>query len=1315
MRLPIVAVTLRSRQALRLRDRGLKVTATAKPRFGRLGVLCVRVAFGVLVLLSLSAPSPAQTLFTNNAFVTGKVESGTGKIDFFAGSAFGSGNLSFNSYSFLTVLVGGQTYSNNDQSIAPPDHKLDNGVNSKNGDTIETVWPESGFDIVQDVYPVAFEISGQIVYKIKVVNHNAVALNVQAQYLLDIDVANNDKAKVLTRWNYTPNWKQYPDSLGRTPWFFMGFQKEPPASQVGATISTGYLNDTLAPQPMGLMQPIVFDVVDWSDQSVYVWGVAPSAPWGTPYGDNAVLLQWRAFSVNGNLGSDSIQEIGRGSYGTGEFDICSGSLIGLTFYPHHLIYDFKTKKYLHNPFQVLSMIFNTNGSSSIDTTIASLTVNGSLRIISPKPVTNGGLMQSQGIGEKSKIDTGGSIAPLDVAQALWIDSTLDVINCTKDSIVSLLVNVTTKSPITAFTPPCQMSLAVDCASTITPDVAPPKVFTTGGGEFDSTFNITDSTSIDMGIRSITWTFSPPTANKYYRVRANTVDSVSPANFACLKSPVPLHITQLDSTQRACIDFTFTDCNNNVSTRNVCFNSHIPAGIKDLLPPKFTLLNRVHWPYNNDSSSLTKRGCNTSQHSYWLVADTQLNDRGLGTIDSVIGQSYNMTLVVTPFGVASQLAYFEVIIQDSMIDGRMIVRAMDTAGNVAYDTITYCTVPDIVPPTATAVPLPNGSGYHVHASDNQPWDRKIRCVYITGMTNVFVVLPAGYDSTRAKGVGGAPDTLIVCAGACDTTLDFDVLKDDTISYTAFIVQGRDCTGNVSYPPYTVGASGKTDGLCPNISWFPLFSGNSNVETVSVSDYHFTAQGQEIAYDDGIDSIWFTGMHNMELVVATQMGDLGPGNYFPPQSIHFPKDASKHPEYPKSATFQFKVYDMTTIDPLSACITVNGVDGAGNVFCFGDTTQWCYTLSQDRNPPQAFAAQCTDTSLLLTATDTGTNELGLHRFWLDANADTNFVPFDTTYSVQTTGTPPVQTGPPTGALTLRVQSVGKSATATIHALDLMGSKGAAGHETTFPVWMYVQDLKMKSSQLLLDSGAFTIPVYLVPNDSIPVSQKRLTQCQFSFHLTGSNLINFVRAETAGTLSSACVVTPGANRSYVISDTPASGMLPDLTPAQMASTPLVLLRFQASETMNAELCDIVPDGTDHAQVRYNGDNDSTLKGTNFVVTSCPPYGNVTGSVVVIKGLCSPIVGPNLKPSAISLAPTIPNPASSGTSVIYTIPTDAIVKLELYNELGDRVRTLVAEPEKQGEYKLEFSTTDFATGTYFLRLESAGKVVSRRMSLQH
>jgi len=85
------------------------------------------------------------------------------------------------------------------------------------------------------------------------------------------------------------------------------------------------------------------------------------------------------------------------------------------------------------------------------------------------------------------------------------------------------------------------------------------------------------------------------------------------------------------------------------------------------------------------------------------------------------------------------------------------------------------------------------------------------------------------------------------------------------------------------------------------------------------------------------------------------------------------------------------------------------------------------------------------------------------------------------------------------------------------------------------------------------------------------------------------------------------------------------------------------------------------------------------------------------------------------ISLAPTVPNPTASSALVVYTLPADAQVSLELFNALGEKVRTIVSEVQKQGDYRIQLDATGLPEGSYFLRLASGGQVVSRQITLTH
>ena len=84
--------------------------------------------------------------------------------------------------------------------------------------------------------------------------------------------------------------------------------------------------------------------------------------------------------------------------------------------------------------------------------------------------------------------------------------------------------------------------------------------------------------------------------------------------------------------------------------------------------------------------------------------------------------------------------------------------------------------------------------------------------------------------------------------------------------------------------------------------------------------------------------------------------------------------------------------------------------------------------------------------------------------------------------------------------------------------------------------------------------------------------------------------------------------------------------------------------------------------------------------------------------------------------LAPNVPNPFNPSTVIPYRLATPGAVRLEIYNLLGQHVRTLVDEAQTAGSYRVHWDARDgrgaaVATGVYFIRLRYPGGVQTRRM----
>jgi hypothetical protein len=88
-------------------------------------------------------------------------------------------------------------------------------------------------------------------------------------------------------------------------------------------------------------------------------------------------------------------------------------------------------------------------------------------------------------------------------------------------------------------------------------------------------------------------------------------------------------------------------------------------------------------------------------------------------------------------------------------------------------------------------------------------------------------------------------------------------------------------------------------------------------------------------------------------------------------------------------------------------------------------------------------------------------------------------------------------------------------------------------------------------------------------------------------------------------------------------------------------------------------------------------------------------------------------LSPLIFSLEQNYPNPFNPVTTISYSIPAQANVKLDVYNILGQKVVTLVNEFKLSGRYSIEFNAESFASGIYIYQLTSGNYTLTKKMLL--
>lgn len=79
--------------------------------------------------------------------------------------------------------------------------------------------------------------------------------------------------------------------------------------------------------------------------------------------------------------------------------------------------------------------------------------------------------------------------------------------------------------------------------------------------------------------------------------------------------------------------------------------------------------------------------------------------------------------------------------------------------------------------------------------------------------------------------------------------------------------------------------------------------------------------------------------------------------------------------------------------------------------------------------------------------------------------------------------------------------------------------------------------------------------------------------------------------------------------------------------------------------------------------------------------------------------------------LHPAYPNPFNASTRIVYELPANMRVRLELFDVLGQRVRTLVDELKPAGIHSINLDTAGLTSGTYVYRLSTAEATLSRKI----
>lgn len=132
------------------------------------------------------------------------------------------------------------------------------------------------------------------------------------------------------------------------------------------------------------------------------------------------------------------------------------------------------------------------------------------------------------------------------------------------------------------------------------------------------------------------------------------------------------------------------------------------------------------------------------------------------------------------------------------------------------------------------------------------------------------------------------------------------------------------------------------------------------------------------------------------------------------------------------------------------------------------------------------------------------------------------------------------------------------------------------------------------------------------------------------------------------------------------------------------------------------IIPDGiTANIQDLAGGKLINQNIGTGKVVFTNPLTAGLNGLKITLKydGSISneKLLVKEVLPQEYNLEQNFPNPFNPSTIINYALPYESVVKLEIFNTLGQRIAELANENQSAGYYEVKFDATSYSSGIYF------------------
>ena len=145
----------------------------------------------------------------------------------------------------------------------------------------------------------------------------------------------------------------------------------------------------------------------------------------------------------------------------------------------------------------------------------------------------------------------------------------------------------------------------------------------------------------------------------------------------------------------------------------------------------------------------------------------------------------------------------------------------------------------------------------------------------------------------------------------------------------------------------------------------------------------------------------------------------------------------------------------------------------------------------------------------------------------------------------------------------------------------------------------------------------------------------------------------------------------------------------------------------TANAGESFYMLDSTWYDLYDYNFADDSWNQTANFCIKGLTVNGSATKTELRNSEA----------PESYSLAQNYPNPFNSNTSIFYILPKASKLTINIYNLVGERIKTLIDQPQSAGKHSVTWDGKDFSgqtvsSGVYIYQLQAGNITINKKMT---